>query len=107
MVYQSPDDMPPARMANCATFIMIRDDLRILESALESPETNSEEIAELSRKLVNVLLKMVQSEQICKKELEFTELEIARLKRLQTMTAAMRAKFRIYVEKELRETIGI
>ena len=105
VVYRTANEMPLAEALDCGTCMDIRDDLGALEMALKSSVTDLKETSNLSCKLVDTLLKMVQSEKVCK-ELEFTKEELDRLRDLKRMTKAMRAKFRIYVQNRLRKSIG-
>ncbi len=99
--------MSLAQLRNCVTFSRMREDLWRLHELLESGES-PEEVAEITRKSVNALLKLI-SHDGARKELDLSELEIARLKMYGPkggLTDPVRYKLRIYLEKFLRENLG-
>lgn len=108
------DDLSPERIHNLAAFITIRDELMLLEKVASSEDENKKEspiVVEINRRLVVALLEMTESP-IVRKDLEYTELEVARLKKMHSdskgfLTESMRFKLKIYVCNFLRENLGI
>lgn len=108
MSLKKVNEMSSAKLRNCATFAEMRQDLLRLQELLESSE-NEEEAAEITRKCVNALLKLITHDET-RAELDLTELEIARLKNFGPdggMTKAVRYKLRIYLDTFLRDNLGI
>ena len=116
MIYRNAGDIPDDRLTHVLEMFRIQDDLKLLADALESIDETERalpKVVAINRKLVYTLLTMIKNP-VLLKELEYTELEVARLKRMEMeaqdmgfLTSEMRCKLRVYVSTYLRDNFGV
>lgn len=105
----SPDfpHMSPKLKEAVSSYLQMRRDLRLLAQAEESGgDLQAGQLADLQRKLTGELLRMSDGEFIVIR-LDFTELELARLRKFERMTREMREKFGRYVDDFLYRALGV